>query len=81
MHHHWYLSIDMDCIFFHVKFGDRLSISVLRNRAALCEKLEFNTDEFSKVPNFKKAATTHLQLVILAQKRQFVYINYQWVSA
>jgi hypothetical protein len=42
----------MGSILLHVKFGGRLSISVLRNKVTLHKKLEFKTGEFSKVHKF-----------------------------
>jgi hypothetical protein len=45
----------MDCILLHVIFEGGISISVLRNKAALHNKKEgFKTDEFSKSSNFQK---------------------------
>jgi hypothetical protein len=45
----------MDCILFHVKFQDGLSIFVWSNMANLYKKkLEFKTDEFPKVPQMFK---------------------------
>jgi hypothetical protein len=32
-------SVDMDCLLLHVKFEDGLSISVLKNKATLLQKI------------------------------------------
>jgi hypothetical protein len=44
----WTRLIDIGCTSFHVKFEDRLSISVLSNGSTLYKKLEFKTVEFPK---------------------------------
>jgi hypothetical protein len=49
IHQIWCLLIDIHSIAFHVKFEDRLSTSVLRNRATRCKKVQlYKSKSFQK---------------------------------
>lgn len=56
----------MGCVLLHVKFEDKLSILVLRNKATFYKKkVESKTDEFSKRSKVSRSTPTHRPLVSL----------------
>jgi hypothetical protein len=44
----WYASVDINFVLLHVKFEDRLPISVLRDEAARNKKFELQIEKFLK---------------------------------
>lgn len=58
--------MDIDCIFFQMKFEGGLSISFLRNKATLYK--EFMGSKPMSFQKFKFSSSRHLPLVLLTHK-------------